>query len=240
MRVAGRRRHRWLRRLVATIVVLVVVVGLAVGALLVLTPPVGDAEARVAAAAASHHVPDPLGPPPVRVAAALVAVEDSRFYSEPGVDPLAAGKLLLVPVLGPGEAPGATLDQQLAKNLYTHGRSTARDQAEQFGLALKLDAAYSKPELLRMYLNTVYFGHTFYGVTAASEGYFGVTPDRLSWPQAAMLAGLMQAPTAYDPYAHPQLALSRRAHVLDRLAATGTLTAAQAAAYAATPLSLAT
>jgi hypothetical protein len=90
-----------------------------------------------------------------------------------------------------------------------------------------------------MYLNTVYFGHGYYGITAAARGYFGVTADQLSWPQAALLAGMMQAPTAYDPYTDPHLALARRAHVLDRLAATGVLTANQARAYATTPLDLA-
>jgi membrane peptidoglycan carboxypeptidase len=89
-----------------------------------------------------------------------------------------------------------------------------------------------------MYLDTAYFGHGYYGVSAASAGYFGRPPADLDWQQAALLAGLVQAPTAYDPTVHPALALSRRAHVLGRLAATGYLTAGQASALAATSLGL--
>jgi len=81
-----------------------------------------------------------------------------------------------------------------------------------------------------------YFGHGYYGLEAASCGFFGRRPDRLSWPQAAVLAGLVQAPTAYDPLSHPLLARSRETHVIARLVATDVLTARQAAAALAVPL----
>lgn len=87
-----------------------------------------------------------------------------------------------------------------------------------------------------MYLDTAYFGHGYYGLTAAARGYLGTRPERLNWQQAALLAGLVQAPTAYDPYRRPELALSRRAHVLNRLAATGALTSTAASTLARTPL----
>ena len=86
----------------------------------------------------------------------------------------------------------------------------------------------------RIYLSEVYLGHGFYGLAAASRGYFGVAPADLTWAQASVLAGLVQAPSAYDPYQHRALAKSRQRHVLDRLVATHTLTTQQAdAAYRA-------
>jgi len=89
-----------------------------------------------------------------------------------------------------------------------------------------------------MYLSAVYFGHGFYGLPAAARGYFATAPADLSWAQASMLAGLVQAPSAYDPYAHLDLARRRQRHVLDQLVATGTLTASQADTAFAAPLGL--
>src|SRR5947208_1393325 len=73
-------------------------------------------------------------------------------------------------------------------------------------LALKLDRSWGKPEILRMYLDDGYYGHGFYGLTDATEGYFGVRPADVSWAQASLLAGLFQAPSAYDPLVHPDAA----------------------------------
>jgi membrane peptidoglycan carboxypeptidase len=105
-------------------------------------------------------------------------------------------------------------------------------------LALKLDASYSKNELLRLYLADVYFGNGFYGLPAAAGGYFGLTADELSWAQASMLAGLVQAPFEYDPLHHLSAGRLRQRHVLDRPVATGVLSVAQADAAFAAPLGL--
>jgi hypothetical protein len=83
-----------------------------------------------------------------------------------------------------------------------------------------MDAGYSKNDVLRMYLADVYFGHGFYGLPAAAHGYFGVTPAQLSWSQASMLAGLVQAPSAYDPIDHLYAGRLRQRHVLNRPVAT--------------------
>jgi penicillin-binding protein 1A len=91
-----------------------------------------------------------------------------------------------------------------------------------------------------MYLADAYFGHGFYGLPAATDGYFGVTPTQLTWSQATMLAGLVQAPSAYDPLRHLSLGRTRQRHVLDRLVATQVLTAAQADAVFEEPLGLRT
>jgi penicillin-binding protein 1A len=131
---------------------------------------------------------------------------------------------------GGGDQGGATLYQQLAKLLYTPGRSGLSVEAEQLALAVKLRYSYRGQQILRMYASVVYFGHGFYGLRAASCGYFGTEPTRLSWPQSALLAGLIQGPSADDPLTHPARARAREVHVIGRLVATGALTRGQARA----------
>lgn len=230
-----RRRRRALRRAGSILAVLVVLGAGALGALLGLTPDVADAEARARGLAAEHHVQDVGLPVPDHVAAALVATEDSRFYSHHGLDTLGVLRAGLG-ALNPGgtDSGGATLDQQLAKNLYTGGASSTWDKVQQAGLALKLDHTYAKVAILEMYTQVAYFGHGYYGLAAASCGYFGLGPDLLDWAQSTLLAGLVQAPSAYDPVTHPDLARSRQSAVLTRLVDTGTLSAAGAATIAGT------
>jgi penicillin-binding protein 1A len=215
--------------------VLVLVVGL--GALLVGTPSVADAQERVRSLAASRAESVGTGVP-AKVEAALLATEDSRYESTPGIDPLGVGRFVIGTIEGRSDAGGATIEQQLAKLLYTGGRQEPVDQLEQVGLALKLDRAYSKDEILRMYFTTAYFGHGYYGLEDAAKGYFGTTPDRLDWAQAALLAGLVQAPSAYDPIVHPELARPR-GRGRDRLGATGALAEPEAAAIDRSGLQLA-
>ena len=223
-----RRRHGWLFRLTVTVLVLILIALVGLGALLVFTPSVSDAPARAQAIDQQHHVAYPGPPVPYRFAAALVSTEDHRFYSEPGIDPFAIARLVEGRLTGRPDQGGATLYQQLAKMLYVPGQSGLMVEAEEVGLGIKLDLTYSKTQVLQMYAAVAYFGHHYYGLAAASCGYFGVTPPRLSWPQAAMLAGLMQAPSADDPIGHPALGRARQAHVLQRLVATGVLTQVQA------------
>ncbi len=111
-------------------------------------------------------------------------------------------------------------------------------KAEQVLLGIKLALSYPKATILQMYSDVAYFGDGYYGLQAASCGYFGVVPAALTWPQAALLAGLVQAPSAYDPLVHLALARAREAHVLDRLATTGKLTHAQAERAYRQPLHL--
>ena len=105
-------------------------------------------------------------------------------------------------------------------------------------VGVKLALGYPKTEILQIYSSVAHFGHGYCGLRAASCGYFAVAPAALTWPQAALLAGLVQAPSAYDPLMHPALARAREAHVLGRLAATGTLTHAQAGRAYQEPLHL--
>jgi penicillin-binding protein 1A len=235
--VPGPARWRsWLRQIVFLAMVLGTIV-LAAGATLMLaTPSVSDAEYIAQSDAAHEHSVFPGPPVPPKFADALISTEDHRFATEPGVDPLAIGRVLLAGLTGSGEQGGATLYQQLAKMLYTPERGGLRVEIEQVALAIKLRYSYSRSQILRMYADVAYFGNGFYGLAVASCGYFGRPPARLSWPQAAVLAGLVQAPTAYDPFTHPGLARSRETHVIARLVATHVLTGRQATLALSVPL----
>src|SRR5215467_13708761 len=112
-------------------------------------------------------------------------------------------------LLGKPGQDGSTLYQQLAKILYVPEGSGTLAKAEQILLGVKLALSYPKAEILQMYSGVAYFGHGYYGLQAASCGYFAVAPAALTWPQAALLAGLVQAPTA-----HLTLAKAGEAHVL--------------------------
>jgi membrane peptidoglycan carboxypeptidase len=224
-------RHPVLRALVRVALALVLLAALFLAAGWVLTPSVGDAADRVAARLASHQAQALTGPVPDRIATALTATEDSRFQHTPGIDPLGMIREPLGVVTGRDEG-GATLEQQLAKNLYGDGSGGLLAKSQTVVVALKLDRSWTKTQILRMYLDDGYYGHGFYGLTSASAGYFGVAPQQLTWAQASLLAGLFQAPSAYDPIVHPDAARARQQHVLDRLVATGHLSRAEADAVA--------
>jgi membrane peptidoglycan carboxypeptidase len=230
----GRRLLWWTAIALVTLALLAVV---AFGGLMAVTPSADNAEQLVQAQDAAHNAVYPGPAVPARFGEALVATEDKRFYSEPGIDLYAVVRVAAGYVTGHGIGGGATLYQQLAKLLYTNGQSTPSDEAEQIALAVKLYLGYSRPQILRMYADVVYFGNDYYGLEAASCGYFGVQPADLSWPQAAMLAGMVQGPSLDDPLTHPANARTREVHVVGRLVATGRLTEAQGKAALAVPLS---
>lgn len=240
MRRDGSNR-RWGRRLlVASCCALVLVVGS--GAVLyALTPSVRDAAARVRALARQHGFVHVDAAVPHQFAEAIVASEDSRFYSEPGIDPIGMARAAWLALTGSGvDGGGSTISQQLAKVLYTDGRSSLGRDLEQVALAVKLNVRYSKAQILRMYASSVYFGHGFYGLHDASCGYFGVPPGSLSLAQASLLAGLVQAPSAYDPFEHLRLARARQHYVVGRLLATGQITPAGSRRTLRAPLALRT
>jgi membrane peptidoglycan carboxypeptidase len=237
-RTTERYLPRWLRRALIVVLAIALAGALAFAGLMLATPSVSTAPLLAQAFDRAHGAAYPGPLVPERFAAALVATEDHRFYSEPGFDPIAIGRVIVGRLTGQPDQGGATVYQQLAKMLYTSGRSGAGVEAEQLILGIKLDLTYSKPQILRLYADVAYFGHGYYGLAQASCGYFGVTPAGLTWPQAALLAGLVQAPSADNPVAHFTVARAREAHVLGRLVATGTLTQAQAAKAYRAPLHL--
>ncbi len=217
-------------RSVACLAASIVALGVAGAVYLSSLPGVGDAEARVRAILAAHGgIPGPVQPP-ARLGRAVVAVEDENFYSNVAVDIAdGAGRAALALLQRRGDPGGSTIGQQLAKSLYPHGGGLG-GTLEEIGLAVELSLHYSKDRILSMYLNSVYYGNGYWGDVAAAHGYFGVSPRRLSWSQASLLAGLPQAPTAYDPKRHPQLARRRQLHVLDQLVDNGDLSRAHSVA----------
>jgi monofunctional glycosyltransferase len=167
-------------------------------------------------------------PPPRRLAEAVVSTVDENFYSNVFFNLAAGASRVVESAFSGGEDPGgSTIAQQLAKNLYPHGGGLL-GKLEEVGLGVKLSLEYSAEAVLGMYLNAIYYGNGYWGEIAAAHGYFGVSPRRLTWAEAAMLAGLPQAPSAYDPKLHLALAKARQRHVLDQLVANGHLTAAAA------------
>lgn len=167
----------------------------------------------------------PLTRVPRDLQAAILAVEDSRFYSHFGVDPVGIARAIYQNVRrGRIVEGGSTITQQLAKTLsLTFDKSLGRKVKEAV-LALALERRYSKDEILEMYLNRVYLGHGAYGVEAAARTYFGKSVTGLSLAEAALLAGLPRAPMIYSPFRHPDLARRRRSHVLSRMVVVGALT----------------
>jgi membrane peptidoglycan carboxypeptidase len=178
---------------------------------------VGDAGARMRNVLAAHdgtYGPLPL---PAKLGDAVVSVEDEHFYSNFLVNVFAGvGRATLATLDASRDPGGSTIEQQLAKQLYGHGAGLAATLRE-IGLGVKLSLSYGHAQILNMYLNAVYYGHGYWGDVAAAQGYFGVAPRALDWAEAAMLAGLPQAPSLYDPVAHLALAKLRQQHVLDQL-----------------------
>ena len=153
---------------------------------------------------------------------AIVAVEDARFYSHPGFDVEAMIRATLVNLQkGEIEEGASTITQQLIKNLFlSQERSFAR-KAEELALAVDLELRFSKNEILALYLNSIYFGSGYYGIYDASRGYFNKEPKELTLPEAAMLAGLPNAPSVYSPYENFLLAKKRQFIVLDAMVKNG-------------------
>jgi len=225
------------RKAVLALASLVVAFALGFALLLLVTPSVANARQLAQAFDHAHGAPYPGVATPARFSTALQATEDHRFASEPGVDPFGAGRSIYGILRGRGDQGGSTLYQQLAKMLYTPAQAGLGAKAEQVALAVKLKYSYSGTEILRLYSDVAYFGHGFYGLQNASCGYFGVPPAQMSWPQAALLAGLVQAPSSDDPISYPAAGLSREQHVLDRLVSVGAISQASADAYLRIPIS---
>ena len=167
---------------------------------------------------------------------ALLATEDTRFYSHRGIDPRGIARALLTNLRTLRRAEGgSTITQQLAKVLFlTPEKSLARKMKEIL-LAFQIEREYPKDKILEMYFNQIYFGHGAYGVEAAAQTYFGKSVDELNLAEAAMLAGLPRAPNTYSPIVDKERARRRRGVVLQRMVEEGFITTEQAEAAAAIP-----
>ncbi|HZA83966.1 MAG TPA: biosynthetic peptidoglycan transglycosylase, partial [Actinomycetes bacterium] len=168
---------------------------------------------------------------------AVVDTEDARFWRHGGVDWLAVARAAARDLERRRVVEGgSTITQQYVKNTYVSGERTLRRKLAEAGHAWGLERRNAKQAILEAYLNTVYFGQGAYGVEAAAQSFFSTTAGRLTLAQAALLAGTIRAPVAYDPFRHPRAARARRATVLARLARRGHLRPAARARAAAAPL----
>jgi penicillin-binding protein 1A len=148
---------------------------------------------------------------------AIVAIEDKRFYQHGAIDPIGLARAAAVDLLTGRTQGGSTITQQFVKNVYTKGQRTLQRKLVEAVLAAQVESAWSKDHILTEYLNTVYFGNHAYGVEEAAQIYFGRHANDLEPWQAALLAGIVRSPTAYDPVLHPKAALARRNEVLSNM-----------------------
>jgi penicillin-binding protein 1A len=161
---------------------------------------------------------------------AMIAVEDRRFRSHIGVDPLGVARALKVRVdRGTWTQGGSTITQQLARNIFLTNTRTFGRKVREAILALALERRFSKNQILELYLNRVYFGGGAYGIDAASRRFFGHSAQQLSLDEAAIIAGLVKAPSNYSPTADAEAARGRAAVVIQAMLENGDITPVQAA-----------
>lgn len=165
---------------------------------------------------------------PPALPAALVAVEDRRFWHHPGIDPIGLARAAYVNVTsGRLVQGGSTITQQVAKTLFLTNARTVRRKVQELLLTIWLERHFSKREILEIYLNRVYLGSGAWGVDAASRMYFGVSARKANLWQSAMLAGLPRAPSRINPRTNPTGAIARAKEVLSAMVDTGAITPAQ-------------
>ena len=169
------------------------------------------------------------GAMPPTVAEAFIAAEDRRFYQHDGVDGWGIARAIVTNVRQGAVREGAsTITQQLARTVFLSQDRTITRKLKEAALAMKLERQLSKQQILEQYLNYVYLGSGAYGVADAAWIYFSKTPEQLTVPEAAMIAGLPPAPSIYSPLVNPDLAKEQRSNVLDRMAQAGFISASEA------------
>ncbi|WP_299321618.1 transglycosylase domain-containing protein [Parasphingopyxis sp.] len=171
---------------------------------------------------------------------AMISVEDRRFESHIGVDPIGIARSVRVRIeRGSWVQGGSTITQQLARNLFLTNTRTFGRKIREIILALAMERTFTKDQILELYLNRVYFGGGAYGIDAASRRFFGHTARDLDLSEAAVIAGLVKAPSRYSPTADAQAAIGRAGVVLDLMVETGRIGASEAAAAAPNDVALA-
>jgi len=179
------------------------------------------------------------GAMPPTVAEAFIAAEDRRFYQHDGVDVWGIARAVVTNLRQGSVREGAsTITQQLARTVFLSQDRTITRKLKEAALAMKLERQLSKQQILEQYLNYVYLGSGAYGVSDAAWIYFSKTPDQLTVPEAAMIAGLPPAPSIYSPLVNPDLAREQRSIVLDRMAQAGFISTSEAERGRNSPLGL--
>jgi penicillin-binding protein 1A len=165
---------------------------------------------------------------------AMVSVEDRRFRSHPGIDPIGLARAVELGIVNRGKGKrqqgASTITQQVARTIFLSNRVSWGRKGREAIIALALERKFSKDQILELYLNKVYFGGGAYGVDAASRKFFGHGADHLSLAEAAVIAGLVKAPSVYSPTADAEAAIGRAGVVIGLMRETGAITAEEAAA----------
>lgn len=232
--MGGIRRWGWRRPALVALAALALLIAL----FWYFTPSTGDVQARVAAAAARHRtaVLAP-GDVPATLAEAVVATEDERFYQHHGIDVIGLARAFWYDsghhCLCQG---GSTITEQLAKDLYLGGSDHSLNKLQDMVLAIKIENTLDKQQILADYLTEIPTGPGLYGVQKASCSYFRRPLEQLHLAGYALLAGLTQAPSVYDPLRNPSAARARRHHVLLDMVANDFITPARARAADAQPI----
>jgi penicillin-binding protein 1A len=239
-RARRQQRGHWVKLLLWSLGVVVLVVGLGVATIVsafiylskglpkissltdyhpsVITTVYSDDNQKIAEFYKERRVVVPLERIPKQLQEAFIAAEDSRFYKHRGIDLFSIMRAFFKNLeAGTIVQGGSTITQQVTKSfLLTPERSYERKIKEAI-LAYRIDKSFSKEDILYLYLNQIYLGHGAYGVQAASENYFGKSVDALNLAECAILAGLPQAPSRYSPFHYPERARQRQIYVLNRM-----------------------
>jgi penicillin-binding protein 1A len=182
----------------------------------------------------------PIAEIPTQVRRAFLAAEDADFYQHRGIDPAGIVRALVANLKHGEIVQGAsTITQQVVKHLLLSPERSFERKAKEMLLALELESKLTKDQIFYLYLNHIYFGSGTYGIAAAARTFFDASPSELSLAQAALLAGLPQAPSRYDPRRHRREAIRRQRHVLDRMLTAGFITAEEHAAALDEPIEFA-
>ena len=169
----------------------------------------------------------PISQIPRVVKDAVLAIEDARFYSHSGVDYKGIVRAGLSQFGGVGRQGASTITMQVARNFYLSSEKTVTRKIYEILLALKIETLLSKDQILEVYMNQIFLGQRAYGFASAAEIYFGKSMKELTVAEAAMLAGLPKAPSAYNPISNPKRATQRQQHIIDRMLENGFITAEQ-------------
>src|SRR5438552_16961484 len=232
---------RWppapVRRLAVGLAVIAALFTPSAATLWIWSPDAGDVQLRVTQLTQSYGIPllSELEVPHL-LADAVVATEDERFYSHHGVDSIGLARALLYDVVNVCLCQGgSTITQQLVKDLYLGGSDRGYDKLEDLALALKVERVLTKRQIMADYLSEITTGLGRYGVTAAACAYFRAPLHGLTVGKYALLAGVTQAPTLYDPTVNPEAAATRRSQVLAAMVSERFITAQQAQTAEAEP-----
>lgn len=195
----------------------------------IITTVYSDDNRKIAEFYRERRIVVPISNIPKILIDAFVAAEDARFYEHEGIDLFGIARAFLKNIeAGSIVQGGSTITQQVAKSFFLSMERSYSRKIREAILAYRIDSSFSKKEILFLYLNQIYLGHGAYGVAAAAENYFGKSVSELNLAEAAVLAGLPQAPSRYSPFIHPERAKQRQVYVLNRMMAEGYITNLQA------------